>query len=153
MYNAYLSTFIIILGFATVSNLWRIFIRTIPFSHQENYLETNWILTMCEVIELLHCRVCTTRDDSCWSCVKIGLCNWVVFARETFQFEKKIQITVALKLTNGYIITLQILTVTDSSAPHLKARPRKYRKQSHLLETEFGNSSVCWYRLWHHIPP
>ena len=71
MFNVYLSIFIIILGFATVSNLWRIFIWTIPFSHQESYLETNWILPMCDVIELLHCRVCTTRDDSCWSCVKL----------------------------------------------------------------------------------
>ena len=49
--------------------------RTIPFSHQESYLVTNQILTMCDVIELLQSRVCKTGDDSCCTCVKIGLCN------------------------------------------------------------------------------
>ena len=105
MYNLYLSIFIIILGFAFASNLQRIFIWTIPFSHQESYLETSWILTMCDVTELLHYRVCTTRDDSCRSCVKIGLCKLSCFCSRDDSIRRKIQISVTLKLTSGHIIT------------------------------------------------
>ena len=148
MYNVYLSIFIIVFGFAFASNLKRIFIRTIPFSHQESYLITNWILTMCDVIELLHCRVCTTRDDSCRTCVKIGLCNWVVFARETVQFEEDSNFSDSEidKWSHNHFrlwsFTNFKFTAADYGTTHLKATPRKQRNVVDLRKDSKVNS-IC----------